>query len=344
MMCTTHPPGHYLVPISSRPKRLELRLKLRKTDFMDDWIPSLNALRAFEVVSRHLSYRGAAEELRVTPGAVKHLVAKLEATLDLKLIERRGHSLGLTPVGEAARNDAALGMRHLSQSVQTMRQFRLNKRLIVSVEASLATTWLAPRLGSFWATHPDIDVLVDASQKINDLKRNDVDVAVRYGVPRDEDLVAKRLFEDLVFPACSPAFAKGPARLETLDQLRDVPLIHWDTSHMHWAHATRRWFSWDAWLRHVGIEGVDTSRGKRFSDYGLAVQAAASGQGVILAGWPTLSDSLDAGLLVCPFADSTVETDIGFDVVTTIEATKRPEVCAFVDWLIETARAASPMR
>ena len=45
---------------------------------MSDWIPSLYALRAFEVVARHLSYKTAADELNVTPAAVKQLVAKLE--------------------------------------------------------------------------------------------------------------------------------------------------------------------------------------------------------------------------------------------------------------------------
>ena len=307
-------------------------------------MPSLNALRAFETVTRHLSYSAAAEELRVTPGAVKHLVTKLEDALGLKLVERRGHHLELTPVGQTAKNDLSLGMRHLSESVQKMRTFHTRERLIVSVETSLATTWLAPRLNAFLTSNPDIDVLVDASQTVFDLKRSDVDIAIRYGVEREEDLISDRLFEDLIFPACSPTIAEGTPRLETLDQLRKVPLIHWDTSHMSWAHATRRWFSWEEWLRSVGIDGVDTSKGKRFSDYGLAVQAAISGQGVILAGWPTLMDTLEEGLLVCPFKESIAETDLGFDLVTTVEAKRRPEVSAFCDWLLDIASTVPSIR
>ena len=74
------------------------------------------------------------------------------------------------------------------------------------------------------------------------------------------------------------------------------------------------------------------------------VIAGTAGQGVMLAGWPALQDTLDAGLLVCPFEDSIVETDIGFDLVTTHEAHQRPEVAAFVSWLLAIADEVTPMR
>lgn len=310
---------------------------------MNDWMPSLNALRAFESAARHLSYSAAAEELRVTPGAVKHLVSKLETTLGQKLLVRQGQTLSLTSFGQAGLSDVAHGMRKLAEGVQKIRTHGNSSRLIVSVEASLASTWLAPRLTEFLSRHPDTDVLVDASQKIFDLTRSDVDVAVRYGVEPQAGLVSKRLFEDFVIPACSPSLANGPPALSALDQLASLPLIHWDTSHMAWASATPRWFSWQSWCESAGISGIDTSKGKRFSDYGLAVQAAISGQGVILAGWPALVDTLEEGLLVCPFENSVTETDIGFDLVTTQDALDRPEVQAFCDWVLETAATVEPM-
>ena len=66
---------------------------------MSEWLPSLNALRAFEAVSRHLSYRKAAEELSVTPAAVKQLVQGLERSLDRSLLKRQGRGLALTEIG-----------------------------------------------------------------------------------------------------------------------------------------------------------------------------------------------------------------------------------------------------
>lgn len=305
---------------------------------MSDWIPSLYALRAFEAVARHLSYKRAAEELNVTPAATKQLVVKLEAAIGSKLIERVGHRLQLTPIGLAGKHDLELAMLHTSEAVKKMRRVRPDTRLIVTVEASIATTWLVPRLDRFRACCPGVDVLIDSSQKIVDLKTEDVDVAIRYGVPTDDELIAKRLFEDLVVPACSPNMALPPQRL---DDLRKGPLIHWDLSHIPWAKNTRQWFDWKDWFARRNLRGVDTSKGLQFSDYGLAVQAAISGQGVLLAGWPALQDPMEAGLLVCPIPEQIDSTDIGFDVVTTKAAAQRPAVAAFVDWLIGTAQQSS---
>ena len=106
-------------------------------------MPSLNSLRAFEAVARHLSYQLAAEELRVTPAAVKQLVSKLEASVGSPLLERKGRGLALTPRGTAGRSDLNAAMQHMVSSVHKMRGHEKEKRLIVTVESSFATTWLS---------------------------------------------------------------------------------------------------------------------------------------------------------------------------------------------------------
>lgn len=304
---------------------------------MSNWTPSLNALRAFEAVARHLSYKSAAEELNVTPAALKQLVVKLEATVGTKLIKRKGHSLELTPNGVAGQTDMQLAMFYVHEAVRKMHRSRRHNRLIVTVEASLATNWLAPRLDEFRKKNPHIDVLIDSSQRIADLLAEDVDVAIRYGVPTNSEYVSNRLFEDMILPVYNPKMMDASIKLRNLEDLRHAPLIHWDLSQTHWAKNTRRWCDWSDWLTRHGLDGVDTAKGLRFSDFGLALQAAISGQGVLLAGWPGAYDPIKAGLLDCPFPDSVEKTDIGFDVVTTKEASHRHEVAAFVDWLVDAA-------
>lgn len=296
----------------------------------------MHALRAFEAVSRHLSYLNAAEELNVTPAAVKQLVRKLEDALGAQLLRRKGRGLELTEEGAAGQDDLAAAMRHISASVARMRAQRSPDRLIVSVEASFATAWLVPRLEEFRVGHPQISVLIDSSQTIVDLRRGDADVGIRYGVERDEGLIVNRLFDDLVFPVCSPGLAEGPSGLSVLEDLASATLIHWDISQLAWARETRRWFTWQSWFERVGASHLSTDEGLHFSDYGLAVQAAVAGQGVVLASWPILREPIAAGLLVCPFADK-VTTDIGYDLVTTPDAARRGEVTAFVQWLLEAA-------
>ncbi|MEO1602086.1 MAG: LysR substrate-binding domain-containing protein [Pseudomonadota bacterium] len=304
---------------------------------MENWLPSLNALRAFEAVARHQSYVLAAEELRVTPAAVKQLVRKLEDTLGAKLVERAGRGIAITPLGAAAARDLLLAMHHLGAAAKTLRARADRRRLILTVEASFATTWLVPKLEAFRLRHPGIGVLIDSSQQVVDLETSEADAAIRYGVGRSPGLVVRRLFDDVVLPACSPSLAEGPPRLTEVGQLTEVPLIHWDLAQLPWARETRRWFDWDEWSVRSGGPRLDTSSGLRFSDYGLAVQAATSGRGMIIASWPILKDLFDAGLLVHPFPEIARSTELGYDFVTTPAAFERPELQAFYAWLAETA-------
>ena len=108
---------------------------------MNDWLPSLNALRAFEAVSRHLSYRAAAAELHVTPAAVKQLVQKLEETLNTQLVRRQGRGIALTPAGLEGTHDLGPGFRRLNDAVARMRETQTRQSLTITVEPSFAITW-----------------------------------------------------------------------------------------------------------------------------------------------------------------------------------------------------------
>lgn len=80
----------------------------------------LHALRAFDAVARHLSYTKAAQELGVSPAAVKQNVVRLEKAVGAKLIERKGHSLTLTEIGKAGEIDVELAMRFVSEAFEKM--------------------------------------------------------------------------------------------------------------------------------------------------------------------------------------------------------------------------------
>ena len=97
---------------------------------------------------------------------------------------------------------------------------------------------------------------------------------------------------------------------------------------------------WPSWLTRIGAEDVAGQHGLVFRDYNLAVQAAVAGQGVILGSNPILRDLIGARLLVNPF-DVTLETSIGYDVVTTPEALERSAVQGFVDWIASEAMRTS---
>ena len=289
---------------------------------MKNWLPSLNALRAFETVSRHLNYRQAADELHVTPAAVKQLVAKLEDTLGTPLLERRGRHLVLTPAGAFVSGDLSKAFRQINESVEKVRVMAGRQRLIVAVDPSFASAWLVPRLEVFRGKNADIDVLIHSSTQIVDLDRSDSDIAIRFGVPFDDNLVTHRLFDERICAFCSPLIAKGPPAINRLEDLERVTLLCWDLSQFEWASNTRKWNSWKHWLAQVGGKHISLDNGLRFNDYNLAVQAAITGQGMVLGSWPILQSLVEANLLVNPFPAMAI-TDIGYDLVTTEKALER---------------------
>lgn len=304
---------------------------------MDRWLPSLNALRAFETVSRHLNYRMAAEELHVSPAAVKQLVQKLESSLDTKLLERRGRGLVLTPQGETASKDLAGAFHQISETVAKIRTNQSTPSLVVSTDPSFAATWLVPRLDDFNRKHPNINVLIDSTTAIADLDRGDADIAVRFATKADPDHFSHRLFEEKLCALCSPGLANGPPRIAELVDLENAPLLRWDLADAPWAKNTAQWNRWRFWLQQVGAEDVKPAEGIRFSDYNLALQAAIAGQGFIIGSTPILRRLIEAEMLVNPFPE-VAATDVGYDLVATHQTLERPEVRTFSDWIIEAAQ------
>lgn len=302
---------------------------------MNEWLPSLNALRAFEAVSRHLSYRKAAEELSVTPAAVKQLVQGLERSLDRTLLKRQGRGIALTEIGMAGLADLRDGFDHVHRSVAKMRRFERRQSLTITVEPSFAGSWLMKRLQGFKAQFPDINVLIDASLRVVDLARDEADIGIRYGVKPMAGQVAHRLFDEEIVPVCSPGLAAGPPPIETVEDLGRATLIEFEMT--PWPAS---WLDWEAWLRAVGAGDMGSHRQLTFNDYTVALQAAIAGQGIVLGSRPIVQDALDAGLLVMPCAES-VKVREGYEVVATEAALERPEVAAFVEW-IRTAAAPDP--
>ncbi|MEQ8654476.1 MAG: LysR substrate-binding domain-containing protein [Kiloniellales bacterium] len=308
---------------------------------MSSWLPSLNGLRAFEAVSRHLNYREAAEELHVSPGAAHQLVRKLEDAIGGPLLEKKGRKLVLTPVGAIGREGLSLPFRQIADTVERMRRMTGSQRFIVSTTPSFASSWLVPRLESFKQKNPGMDVLIDSTPQIVDLDFGVADVAIRFGIKDHGNLVSHRLFDETLCAFCSPQLAKGPPEITRLEDLESVMLLRWDLSQFEWAENTRKWNYWKHWLAQMGASHVTPGDGLRFSDYNLAVQAAIAGQGFIIGSIPILRELIEAKLLVNPFGRG-AKTDIGYDLAVTKSALSRAEVTAFIDWIVEEAKSAMP--
>ena len=157
-------------------------------------LPSLDFLRGFEAAGRRLSFTLAAEELFVTQSALSRQVKALEDALGVPLFERRHRALALTPAGAAFHRTVTENLRDLAAAADAVRAPEPAPGLTVSTTVSFAALWLIPRLPAFRAAHPAIDVYVSADDRLVDLARGDVDVAVRYLADAAAPRGAVRLF------------------------------------------------------------------------------------------------------------------------------------------------------
>lgn len=294
-------------------------------------LPPLNSLRAFEVVSRHETFGAAAKELHVTAAAVGQQVKILEDRLNRKLLRRHSGGYSLTADALAGLSYLRDGFDQLSSAVAAMSS-GAQRVLTVSAVPSLAAEWLVPRLHRLRDQYPELDVLLHASGELVDLQHSRVDLGIRYGSGSYPGLVSERLFVDEIFPVHSPQLLKGRARLRKPADLRGQPLIHTD-----WTPDRGHWPGWTDWFRAAGATGANVSKGLRFSDGALALQAAASGQGVALASKALALEHLAAGRLVKPF-DLSLVTDFAYYVVFEKARADEPDLVAFRRWLLAEAR------
>lgn len=300
-------------------------------------LPPLASLRAFEAAARHLSFAKAAEELLVTPGAVSQQVKLLEDWLGLALFRRLPRGVLLTDAGQLYGNELREIFARLVGAGERVRRQAETPILTVSMTASLAMRWLIPRLATFRARHPEIEVRVEVSTALTDFARENVDVAIRHSAgPSWPGLHAELLFPLVVFPVCSPALlAAGPPLREAADLAGHV-LLHEDI-HVD-AHGRVHDVSWCDWLIAAGATQVDATRGPRFTQTLMSLQAALTGQGIALASRVLMLDDLDAGRLVRPLPQE-VRSESSYWFVCPEGSETRPRTAAFRAWLQEEAAA-----
>jgi len=305
-------------------------------------LPSLDFLRGFEAAGRRLSFTLAAEELFLTQSALSRQIKALEDALGVVLFERRHRALALTPAGAAFHREVTDLLHSLADAADRVRAGTRSPGLTLSTTVSFASLWIIPRLANFRERHPDVEVYVSADDRVVDLARGDVDIAVRYlpdaSVPGD----AVRLFGERMTPVASARIVKGGAfPLRSPADLAHHVLLHLDDP-----EGRTPWLDWRSWLASNGQPGLKPAGTLRFRLYDQVVQAAVGGQGVALGRLPMIAEHLRDGRLVAPFARK-YESARGYFALPAPRVVDRPDVVAFLEWLreeaaLEASRAATP--
>jgi len=301
-------------------------------------LPPLNALRAFEAAGRHLSFTRAAEELHVTPAAVSHQVKALEQYLGVRLFRRRPRGLLLTEAGQQALPGVGAGFDHLAGALAGLREAEATRPLTVSVAPSFAARWLVPRLETFRHSHPDIELRIDATERVADFRQDDVDLGIRYGFGDYLGLHVECLAAQKVFPVCSPWLMQGRHPLR-----EPADLVHHTLIHVEWERAGMTAPDWPTWLASARTPSTP-ALASQVGQQAMAVQAAIAGHGVALASALLVADDIEAGRLVRPFTQA-LEEHFTYFFVCLPEAMERPRVRTFRDWMFaELGEVPGPCR
>ncbi len=308
-------------------------------------LPPLNSLRAFEAAARHLSFKHAADELHVTPGAVSQQIKGLEAYLGFALFRRLPRRLTLTLEGEAMLPKLREGFDCLATAVARSRPQRAEGVLVVATPPAFAQRWLMPRLPRFAAAHPEVELRLSTSLGTIDSHeglgpdRKAVDpraaaqVEIRFGNGRYPGLRADRVFAVTYVPVCAPGQVEGLQPLRQPADLKHRVLIHDDTIPDAALRPT-----WAQWLGLAGVQNIDPAPGPHFSNSGLAMEAAIDGLGVALVPKPLAEAEIAAGRLCLPF-DLALDSGQAYWLVYHEALAERPVVEAFRAWLLTEARA-----
>ncbi|MGR3622729.1 transcriptional regulator GcvA [Pseudophaeobacter sp.] len=291
---------------------------------MSDRLPPLTALRAFDAAARHMSFAQAAAELNVTPAALSFQIKSLEEHLGAPLFRRLNRAVELTEAGRTLAPGAAEGFQALSAAWSATRRLQDNTTLTVTAGPALTAKWLAPRLYEFARNHPDIDLRFSATLRKMDLARDDVDVAIRFGIADDSGLYSLPVRKEWMTPVMSPELAE---EYQTPDSLMEAPLIFDDSLAI-----LDNPPDWQDWFRAVGI-GFSPLHGARFSNADHAVDAAVAGVGVALGRRAIILKDLQEGRLVAPFKVA-IEMEARFRFLCLPGAEERPQIAAFRDWFV----------
>ena len=302
----------------------DLNFMLRDCAMM---LPSLSGLRAFEAAARHMSFTLAAAELNVTQTAISHQIRRLEEQLGIALFIRRNRGLQLTPQAEDYLPSIRNAFEELRRATERLRRPAHDAVLTVSTTASLATKWLVSRVAGFQDANPTIEVRLTTSAHLVDFRRDDVDMAVRYGRGHWPELRADWLMAEQLFPVCSPALLAGDRPLRHPKDLEHHTLLHTMVSRE----------DWQLWLTASGLPlSIAARRGLMFDQGFMAVQAAIEGLGVALGRTHLVESDIRTGRLVAPF-DMVLPEDAGYYIVSPETTTDLPKIRLFREWLLQSA-------
>lgn len=248
-------------------------------------LPSLTALRAFDAAAQTGSFSAAARVLNVTHAAIAQQVRGLENALGVELVYRSGRGLALTREGQMLATAVQDGFGTIAAALTQITRDTGSGPLRITMTPSFASQWLMPRLGAFWARHPDVPLTLHPDKRVIDLVREGMDLAIRFGDGHWPGLQSELLTSATHVVVAAPALV-GQGRQLTPEQMVALPWVIED-----------EWPEQLAWMRKIGVD-PDRVTGPHLPTEELALEAARQGYGLHVELRALIEKDLAGGRLV----------------------------------------------
>lgn len=291
-------------------------------------------LRCFEAVARLQSFRAAAEEMSLTQSAVSRQIQALESEVGASLFTRHTRAVELTGAGAQLLLAVNQALPRLDATVRQIRRSSGRQHVALTTFASFASMWLIPRLEQFQRLHANIDIRIDTSDQVIDKDLADVDLALRYGRAEAMPPHAERLFDEQLTPVASPWLLKNLPPLHSAHELAQFAFIEAGDAHRNHLE----WLTWQRWLQAQGLQHFAPQRWLYFNYAHQMVQAALTGQGVVLARLSMVSQALTSGELVEVLPGHRIDSPLSYWLVVGPRSADRPEVRSFCAWVRQQAQ------
>jgi LysR family glycine cleavage system transcriptional activator len=295
-------------------------------------LPPMNALRAFEAVSRHGSVSRAADELCVSQGAVSQQLRNLEDFFGKELFHRSANSFTLTEAAETFAVEVQQSLQRIAQAADCIGAAKASHTLRISTPPTLLFKWLMPKLGDFYEIHPGVSVVLDESLQLVTFKNDGFDGAIRFADGQFDTLNSDLLINLKIYAVASPAYIDKHGRLESITRPHGHHLIDYyydskniSSQHVHWRDIV------DGDLAEIEHEHL------AYPDGLQSLTAAVHGQGIALVPMYLCEDEVAEGSLEL-LSDEVYEYRNRYYFVSPADARPNPALDDFRDWLLEISQ------
>ncbi len=283
-----------------------------------DWLgfPPLSSLRAFSALAEAGSAVAAGDKLNVSHAAISQQIKTLERHLGVALVDRSGRALALTAEGRKLAEALSRGFEEIARAISDLTGADASRPLHIATTPMLAAAWLMPQLGGFHAAHPEADLILSTSPKLEPMDPGTIDVALRYGAGRWPGLESEPLLLTPMVVVAAPMLI-GEEPVESFEALADFPwLLDAGLSEAN------NWLS--------GIGKLDKlSKGSIHLPGNLLLDGARDGRGVAVAVRAFVENDLKSGRLRLLFESDERK---GYHIVTR-PGVQRPALRVFLAWL-----------